>query len=111
MRDMFGCQVGLSDHTMGTGVAVAAVAHGATVLEKHFTLSRADGGVDSTFSLEPPEMAALVVETERAWQGLGAVSYGPTQAEQKSLLYFFFQAEDGIRDGTVTGVQTCALPI
>ena len=78
MRDMFGCQVGLSDHTMGTGVAVAAVAHGATVMEKHFTLSRADGGVDSTFSLEPPELAALVVETERAWQGLGAVSYGPT---------------------------------
>ena len=87
MRDLFGCQVGLSDHTMGTGVAVAAVAHGATVLEKHFTLRRADGGVDSTFSLEPPELAALVVETERAWQGLGAVSYGPTPAEQKSLLY------------------------
>jgi pseudaminic acid synthase len=87
MRALFGCQVGLSDHTMGTGVAVAAVAHGATVLEKHFTLSRADGGVDSTFSLEPPELAALVTETERAWQGIGAVSYGPTDAEQKSLLY------------------------
>jgi pseudaminic acid synthase len=96
MRDMFGCQVGLSDHTMGTGVAVAAVAHGATVLEKHFTLSRADGGVDSTFSLEPPELAALVIEAERAWQGLGAVSYGPTQAEQKSLLYrrSLYVAED-----------------
>jgi pseudaminic acid synthase len=96
MRDLFGCQVGLSDHTMGTGVAVAAVAHGATVVEKHFTLSRADGGVDSTFSLEPPELAALVVETERAWQGLGAVSYGPTQAEQKSLLYrrSLYVAED-----------------
>jgi len=96
MRDLFGCQVGLSDHTMGTGVAVAAVAHGATVLEKHFTLSRADGGVDSTFSLEPPELAALVVETERAWQGLGAVFYGATQAEQKSLLYrrSLYVAED-----------------
>jgi pseudaminic acid synthase len=96
MRDLFGCQVGLSDHTMGTGVAVAAVAYGATVLEKHFTLSRADGGVDSTFSLEPAELAALVVETERAWQGLGAVSYGPTQAEQKSLLYrrSLYVAED-----------------
>jgi N-acetylneuraminate synthase len=96
MRDLFGCQVGLSDHTMGTGVAVAAVAHGATVVEKHFTLSRADGGVDSAFSLEPPELSALVVETERAWQGLGAVSYGPTEAEQKSLLYrrSLYVAED-----------------
>ena len=96
MRDLFGCQVGLSDHTMGTGVAVAAVAHGATVVEKHFTLSRADGGVDSTFSLEPPELAALMVETERAWQGLGTVFYGPTQAEKKSLLYrrSLYVAED-----------------
>lgn len=96
MRDLFGCQVGLSDHTMGTGVAVAAVAHGATVVEKHFTLSRADGGVDSAFSLEPQELAALVAETERAWQGLGAVSYGPTQAERKSLLYrrSLYVAED-----------------
>jgi pseudaminic acid synthase len=106
MRDLFGCQVGLSDHTMGTGVAVAAVAHGATVLEKHFTLRRADGGVDSTFSLEPAELAALVVETERAWQGLGAVSYGPTQAEQKSLLYrrSLYVAED-MRAGDVFTAQ------
>jgi pseudaminic acid synthase len=87
MRDLFGCQVGLSDHTMGTGVAVAAVAHGATVVEKHFTLSRADGGVDSAFSLEPAELAALVAETGRAWHGLGRVSYGPTEAEKKSLLH------------------------
>jgi N-acetylneuraminate synthase len=87
MRDLFGCEVGLSDHTMGVGVAVAAVAHGATVVEKHFTLRRADGGVDSTFSLEPEEMAALVVETERAWQALGKPSYGPTEAEKKSLIY------------------------
>lgn len=96
MRDLFRCQVGLSDHTMGTGVAVAAVAYGATVVEKHVTLSRADGGVDSTFSLEPPELTALVVETERAWQSLGAVSYGPTQAEQKSLAYrrSLYVAED-----------------
>jgi len=87
MRELFGCEIGLSDHTMGVGVAVAAVAHGATVLEKHFTLRRADGGVDSTFSLEPEEMKALVVETERAWQSLGQVSYGATQAEQKSLAF------------------------
>lgn len=87
MRDLFGCEIGLSDHTMGVGVAVAAVAHGAVVVEKHFTLRRADGGVDSTFSLEPEEMAALVVETERAWQSLGQISYGATKAEQKSLAF------------------------
>lgn len=87
LRAMFGCEVGLSDHTMGVGVSVAAVAHGATVIEKHFTLARADGGVDSTFSLEPEEMNALVVETERAWQSLGGVSYGPTEAEKKSLVF------------------------
>lgn len=87
MRELFGCEIGLSDHTMGTGVSVAAVALGATVIEKHFTLSRADGGVDSTFSLEPHEMQALVVETERAWQSLGRVSYGATRAEQASLQF------------------------
>lgn len=87
MRELFGCEIGLSDHTMGVGVAVAAVALGACVVEKHFTLNRADGGVDSTFSLEPQEMKALVVETERAWQSLGRVSYGPTKAEAKSLAF------------------------
>lgn len=87
LRDLFGCEVGLSDHTMGIGVSVASVALGATVVEKHFTLSRADGGVDSTFSMEPAEMAALVAETERAWQSLGQIAYGPTAAEQKSLKF------------------------
>lgn len=87
MRDLFGCQVGLSDHTMGVGVAVASVALGATVIEKHFTLSRADGGVDSAFSLEPTELASLVIETERAWQSLGKVSYGPTEKEKSSLKF------------------------
>jgi pseudaminic acid synthase len=87
MRELFGCEVGLSDHTMGVGVAVAAVAHGATVIEKHFTLRRADGGVDSAFSLEPGEMQSLVVETERAWQSLGHVSYGPTPLEAPSLQF------------------------
>ena len=85
LREMFNCEVGLSDHTMGVGASVAAVAHGATVVEKHFTLNRADGGVDSSFSLEPDELRALVVETERAWQSLGKVCYGPTKAEEKSL--------------------------
>jgi len=87
MRELFGCEVGLSDHTMGIGVSVASIALGATVIEKHFTLSRADGGVDSTFSMEPPEMTQLVVDTERAWQALGRVSYGPTVAEKKSIQF------------------------
>lgn len=87
MRELFGCEVGLSDHTMGIGASVAAVAHAATVIEKHFTLRRADGGVDSSFSLEPEELRALVVETERAWQSLGQVSYGPGEAEKRSLVF------------------------
>lgn len=85
MESLFGCQVGLSDHTMGVGVAVAAVALGATVIEKHFTLSRADGGVDAAFSMEPEEFRRLVEETKRAWQALGRVHYGPTEAEKPSL--------------------------
>lgn len=87
LRDLFCCEVGLSDHTMGVGVSVASVAVGASVIEKHFTLARADGGVDSAFSMEPAEMASLVVETERAWQALGTVSYGATVVEQKSLQF------------------------
>ena len=87
LRELFGCEVGLSDHTMGVGVSVASVALGATVIEKHFTLNRADGGVDSAFSMEPAEMAALVVESARAWQALGRVSYGPTAAEKNSLQF------------------------
>ena len=87
MRELFGCEVGLSDHTMGLGVSVASVALGATVIEKHFTLNRADGGVDSTFSMEPSEMAQLVQETERAWQAMGQISYGATETEKKSLVF------------------------
>ena len=68
-------------------MAVASVALGATVIEKHFTLSRADGGVDSAFSLEPQELAALVEESKRAWQALGDVRYGPTEDERKSLVF------------------------
>ncbi|MGE5468482.1 MAG: pseudaminic acid synthase [Ignavibacteria bacterium] len=87
LRELFGCEVGLSDHTMGVGAAVAAVALGASVIEKHFTLDRKDGGVDSAFSLEPGELRALVVETERAWQALGEVRYGPTEGEKASLAH------------------------
>ncbi len=81
------CLIGLSDHTMGTGVSVAAVALGARVIEKHFTLRRADGGVDSAFSLEPEELKDLVVESERAFLALGKVFYGIQKAEEKSVLY------------------------
>ncbi len=87
LQDLFDVQVGLSDHTMGIGVSLASVALGATVIEKHFTLSRADGGVDSTFSMEPEEMRQLVIESERAWQALGKISYGATEAEKKSLMF------------------------
>ena len=87
MRALFGCEVGLSDHTMGLGTAVAAVALGATVVEKHFTLNRKDGGVDSAFSAEPDEMRALVTETQRAWQAIGKVRYGATKTEEKSMVF------------------------
>lgn len=87
LRAIFGCEVGLSDHTMGLGAAVAAVAHGASVIEKHFTLCRADGGVDSSFSMEPDELRALIVETERAWLSLGKVSFELSDAEKKSLVF------------------------
>jgi len=87
LRKLFDCEVGLSDHTMGIGAAISAVAHKATVVEKHFTLNRQDGGVDSVFSLEPNEMKQLVVETERAWQALGKVKYGPSDAEKGSIKF------------------------
>jgi N-acetylneuraminate synthase len=104
MRDLFNCEVGLSDHSLGIGVAVASVALGATVIEKHFTLARAEGGVDSVFSLEPDEMAALVLETERAWQSLGEIKYGPTEEEKKSLLFrrSLYVAEDMIEGEVFT---------
>lgn len=87
MRNRFGCEVGISDHTMGIGVSVAAVALGATVIEKHFTLRRADGGVDSAFSMEPAELEQLVIETERAWQSIGSIKDGPTEKEKGSLVF------------------------
>jgi len=100
LKKLFDCEVGLSDHTMGIGGAVAAIALGATVIEKHFTLKRADGGTDSVFSMEPKEMKQLVTETERAWQSLGIIKYGPTEAEKASMkfrrsIYFAKDIKDG----------------
>jgi N-acetylneuraminate synthase len=87
LRDALGVQIGLSDHTMGIGASIAAVALGATVIEKHVTLSRADGGVDSAFSLEPAEVKALVEGTKVAQQALGRPIVGPKQAEQNVLRF------------------------
>jgi N-acetylneuraminate synthase len=87
MQDLFGVQIGLSDHTMGIGVACASVAFGATVIEKHFTLARKDGGVDSAFSLEPDELKNLVVETKRAWESIGSIQYTPTKSEENSKIF------------------------
>ena len=87
LRDRYGCEIGLSDHTLGIGVAVASVALGATVIEKHFTLRRADGGVDSAFSMELEEMKELVEETGRAWESLGKVLVGPTEAEKPGITF------------------------
>jgi N-acetylneuraminate synthase len=87
MKAMFGCEVGLSDHTLGVGVSVASVALGATVIEKHFTLSRAEGGVDAAFSMEPHEMKDLVRQTKQAWEALGHISYGPSEEEKGSLVF------------------------
>lgn len=87
MRETFSMPVGLSDHTGGIGAALASVALGACVIEKHFVLDRQAGGVDAAFSLEPSELESLVVESERAWQALGRVTYGGSKAEEKSKQY------------------------
>lgn len=84
LREAFGCPVGLSDHTLGIGVAVAAVALGAALIEKHLTLDRSEGGIDAAFSLEPSEMRVLVEESRRAHAALGRVAYGPTASEDKT---------------------------
>jgi pseudaminic acid synthase len=87
MRDLYDCQIGLSDHTMGIGASVAAVALGACIIEKHFTLSRADGGVDAAFSLEPEELKNLVIESERAFLAMGKVNYALSDKEKHSLQF------------------------
>ncbi len=87
LRQLFDAEIGLSDHTLGIGVSIASVALGATLIEKHFTLSRANGGVDSVFSMEPDEMQLLVKESLKAWQALGKISYGPTKKENASIRF------------------------
>ncbi|MDL2143315.1 pseudaminic acid synthase [Flavobacterium tructae] len=87
MSALFDCHVGLSDHTLGIGVAVSSVALGARVIEKHFTIDRSEGGVDSAFSLEPAEFKMLVEEAERAFLSIGKVTYGIMDAEQKSKMF------------------------
>jgi pseudaminic acid synthase len=87
MQQLFSCHVGLSDHTQGLAAAIASVVLGGAVIEKHFILDRASGGVDADFSLEPDEMKLLVTEVHRAWQALGSVHYGPTKQEKASIKY------------------------
>lgn len=87
LKQSFGCPVGVSDHTMGIGVSVGAVALGASFVEKHFTLDRSDGGVDSSFSMEPHEMALLVNESKICWQSMGQVKYGVSEEEKSSLKF------------------------
>ena len=96
MQELFPCRVGLSDHTLGIGVAVASIALGATVIEKHFTLSRAEGGVDAAFSLEPAEMSQLVEECRAAYEALGEIGYMVQEQEKKSLAFrrSLYVAED-----------------
>lgn len=86
-RKKFDVEAGLSDHTMGIGVGIASVALGATVIEKHFTLARAEGGVDSAFSMEPAEFKLLVEESTKAWEALGKISYERSETEKKSLVF------------------------
>lgn len=104
MQQLFNVPVGLSDHTLGIGAAIAAVAQGACIIEKHVTLARADGGVDSAFSLEPHELAQLVRETKTAWEALGSVCYEPTPEEisNKTFRRSLYITEDMNEGETIT---------
>ena len=102
MAARFGCPIGLSDHTPGTAAAVAAVALGACVIEKHFTLARSDGGPDAAFSLEPDEFSALVSDTRSAWEALGAAQYDLLGSERANAqfrrsLYVAADVKAGVR--------------
>ena len=96
MKNKFNCPIGLSDHTLGIGSAIASISFGASLIEKHFTLDRKDGGVDSIFSLDPQELRLLVLESKRAWESIGKISYGPSKSEMHSLKYkrsIYFSAD------------------
>lgn len=100
MSQLFNCHVGLSDHTMGLGVAIASIALGARVIEKHFTLRRSDGGVDSTFSLEPSELKLLVEEAKRSFYALGNISYKIQKKEERSRIFKrSIYTSDNIKEG------------
>lgn len=94
MKALFDCTVGISDHTLGIGVAVESIAFGAMVIEKHFTLSRANGGVDAEFSLEPQEMKQLVKEVNAAYEAIGTVHYGLTSQESTKFRRSLYIVED-----------------
>ena len=87
MKKLFNCEIGLSDHTLGIGASIAAISHGASIIEKHFTVDKEEGGVDAAFSLDSDELNNLVQESERAWKSLGTVKYGPTEDEKQSLIF------------------------
>ncbi len=87
MKKIFRCEIGLSDHTIGIGVALASIVHGASLIEKHFTLNKYDGGVDSTFSMDPDELSLLVRESKNAWNSSGKVIFGPSKSERSSLKF------------------------
>ena len=85
LRKIYDCEIGFSDHTLGLGASLAAIGLGATIIEKHFTLNRLDGGVDSSFSLNPTEMEQLVNESENAWLSVGNIQFGPSKSEVETI--------------------------
>ena len=87
LKQLFNCTVGLSDHILGIGAAIASISLNAMIIEKHFCLSRAEGGVDSAFSIEPHEMKKLVEEVNSAYLALGNISYGISDEEKKSRIF------------------------
>lgn len=87
LAEAFGCVAGLSDHTLNSAAAIASIALGGSVIEKHFTLARADGGPDAAFSLEPSEFASLVRDCKDAWRSLGRVTYDLQGAEKGSVVF------------------------
>ncbi|WP_303981919.1 pseudaminic acid synthase [Dongia mobilis] len=106
LTEMFDCVVGLSDHTMGTAVPVAATALGSALVEKHFTLARADGGVDSAFSLEPAELKQMIEAINVAWEAVGSVHYGPSASEAgiRPLRRSLYVVKD-VKAGDIIGAE------